>query len=747
MRTRIQEVNNITLLNGVLPRLEARDPGATGLKRGVRAAVVVPGAFAIATVASSDRQMGLFAAFGAFALLLFVDFPGGSKDRLRSYGLLVGVGAIFIVLGTVCSELPVAAVLVMAIVGFCVLYTGVVSVRVAAGTMAALLSFVLPVTVAAPPDQIPARLAGWLLAGALVIPAVLFVWPDPYHDDLRARLAGSARALATLTSAHADGKLDHTARSSAADALAGLRNRFEETTCRPTGAGASDAALSKLVSRMEWAGSNAFLSHDQGAALGLPHVCRLLARITDTLHLSARVIAGDRDAVIELENALVTLEIARRDCITASTGDGARALVAEERAGQAETTQRLHDLYDPAFRSRALSYAVETVAEGALESAGWERTGGAEGASHLMPRKGDWQSITGSLRSHLTLHSVWMRNSLRGAAGMALAVTVVEVTSVNHGFWVILGAISVLRSNALGTGKTALHAIGGTVVGFAVGAAVMVGVGDHHAWLWAILPVAVLVAGVAPSAISYAAGQAGFTVVVVILFNIIQPVGWKVGVTRVEDVSIGCAVSLGVGLLLWPRGATEALGRALGDAYARASEYLLAAVDQATSGEACPQSARRQFHSASDRLDDAYRQFLSERGTKRLSLPDVTDLFTGAIRTGMTAHSLSALPALDNSRSEEAVLVEARAALARAFEDAHRWYLELDAVLAGRGAAIPPVVWDDGRLRRDLVAAVGSSGQGRLTGRLLWAAEALHDQERLRRELARAAEPYARRCR
>ncbi len=158
---------------------------------------------------------------------------------------------------------------------------------------------------------------------------------------------------------------------------------------------------------------------------------------------------------------------------------------------------------------------------------------------------------------------MWFRNSLRGAIGLALAVAVVEITDVQHGFWVVLGTLSVLRSNALGTGSTAVRAIGGTALGFCVGAALMVGISVHLYLLWILLPVAALVAGIAPSMISFTAGQAAFTVMVVILFNIIQPVGWRVGLTRIEDVAIGCGVSIVVGFLFWPRGATAALGRAL----------------------------------------------------------------------------------------------------------------------------------------------------------------------------------------
>ena len=72
--------------------------------------------------------------------------------------------------------------------------------------------------------------------------------------------------------------------------------------------------------------------------------------------------------------------------------------------------------------------------------------------------------------------------------------------------------------------------------------------------LWALLPAAVLLAAYAPRAISFAVGQAGFTIVLLILFNLIQPTGWTVGLVRVEDVAVGFAVSLAVGFLFWPRG-------------------------------------------------------------------------------------------------------------------------------------------------------------------------------------------------
>ena len=93
------------------------------------------------------------------------------------------------------------------------------------------------------------------------------------------------------------------------------------------------------------------------------------------------------------------------------------------------------------------------VADATLEAAG------AEPASRRRLGMADEtapQALAHRLVSHLSFRSVWFRNALRGAVGLALAVGVVEVTNVSHGFWVVLGTMSVLRSSALGTGATAL---------------------------------------------------------------------------------------------------------------------------------------------------------------------------------------------------------------------------------------------------------------------------------------------------
>ena len=43
--------------------------------------------------------------------------------------------------------------------------------------------------------------------------------------------------------------------------------------------------------------------------------------------------------------------------------------------------------------------------------------------------------------------------------------------------------------------------------------------------------------GLAPAAISFAAGQAAFTLTLMIFFNIIAPVGYRIGIIRIEDIA------------------------------------------------------------------------------------------------------------------------------------------------------------------------------------------------------------------
>jgi uncharacterized membrane protein YccC len=257
----------------------------------------------------------------------------------------------------------------------------------------------------------------------------------------------------------------------------------------------------------------------------------------------------------------------------------------------------------------------------------------------------------------------------------------------------VLGTLSVLRSNALGTGWSILSAAGGTAVGILIGALLVIAIGTHEAVLWGVLPVAVLLAAYAPRAISFAAGQAGFTVVLFILFNLIQPVGWTVGLVRVEDVAIGFAISLVVGLLFWPRGAGAQLRHDLAAAYARGAHYVVATARQVIDGRGSEDEARagRAADAAVHRLDDVFRQYLAERSARTMNVQDVGALVGGASRVRRAAQSLTALGLMVDGDTR---LERCGRNLDRELDALQSWYVALGHALTTDRPVPPPHIRD-----------------------------------------------------
>jgi uncharacterized membrane protein YccC len=209
---------------------------------------------------------------------------------------------------------------------------------------------------------------------------------------------------------------------------------------------------------------------------------------------------------------------------------------------------------------------------------------------------------------------------------------------VQHAFWVVLGTMSVLRTSASSTGATALRALAGTVAGFVIGALLILAIGTNPVAMWIALPIVVLVAGYAPGVAPFAVGQAAFTITVSVLYNLLVPVGWQVGGLRVQDVAIGCLVSVVVGALFWPRGAGKVVRDDLADAFHDGGHYLAAAVEWALGLRVTVPDPASTL-TADMRLDEAVRGYLAERGTKRMPREHLWRLITDTTQLRLTAQS------------------------------------------------------------------------------------------------------------
>ena len=697
------------------------------LKSAARAAIVIPAVFALADKVIAQPQTSILAAFGSFAVLVLTDFAGPPRVRLAAYAGLACVGALFITLGTLCSRTAWLGAVVMAMVGFAVLFSGSLNGYFAAGSTGAILTFVLPVTIPAPNSAIPDRLEGWGLATGAGICAALLLWPPRRRADLQRETARALRAVAEV--ADADGAVSEERSERARDAVVGLSRRFPGTQHRPSGPTNPTAALASLPDELDWLLSFVASSPEQPAlAVAGAEDREALAAIAAVLRASA-----DR-----LEGKDVRPDLARLD----AARDGvARALVRRlpELPGTTRDEERMAAI-DAQFRIRVAAYSARAVARYALQ---------ASGAGPLEP-DGDSSVTHARLEAteqlaleHANVHSVWFQNSVRGAAGLAVAVYLAQRAGLQHGFWVVLGTLSVLRSNALATGWSILSALAGTAAGLVVGALLVIAVGTHQAVLWGVLPLAILVAAYAPRAISFAAGQAAFTVVLFVLFNIIQPVGWRVGLVRVEDVAIGFAISLGVGLLFWPRGAGARLRGDLALAYARCVDSVVATARQLIEAGDPDDAARagRNADVAVHRLDDAFLQFLNERSATRFRVEDVAALVGGAARVRRAALSLESLARMADGGGS---LVPCGRNLDRELNGLQSWYVALGYAIANNRPVPPPHIRDlDGRAQLLACAGEAARSADKATTRaalvLLFTSQHLDNLWRLEAHVARDA--------
>jgi len=584
-------------------RLNTRDPERDGLRRAVRAAIVVPVAAAVSFRIGAS-QTPLFTIFGSFALMVLADIPGNRQNRALAYTGLGINGAVLIAVGTLVAPNPWLAVSAMFALGVVVTFCGVLSETIAAGRRATLLTFVLPACT--PPGPIDERLLGWLIALSICVPASLFLLPPRHHDELRRHAAQVCGALADRL--EGSGSAEQV--TAAMDAL---RANFLGADFRPVGLTAGSRALVRVVDDLEWvtdrvgAGTGAVLADMKEPAV---RVLRDSARVLSISRPADR--AASRD---ELAAALAELRsVARgryREDIAEVLGEpddesavavGRRLLTRRTIAATIGATGRV---IAGAAAADARPVWARTLGRGLPETGASDR---------VLP---ETQAVASIATGFLAIRSVALRNSLRTGLGLALAVAITHLFPVQHGFWVVLGAMSVLRSSALTTGTSLIRAVAGTTIGFVIGALLITILGVDPAVLWVLLPVLVFASAYVPEVASFTAAQAAFTMMVLVIFNLIVPTGWRVGLVRVEDIVVGAFAGLVVSVLLWPRGAKPVVNAAIESARKTFSRYLQAAVYRITHGasEAVDDNVTALGHDglvAWRIVDDAVRQYLSE---------------------------------------------------------------------------------------------------------------------------------------
>jgi uncharacterized membrane protein YccC len=553
--------------------------------------------------------------FGCFSLLVISDFGGFRRPRALAYLTATLVGGALVALGTLVSSSTWLPPVVMFVVGFAISFSRIYGGYVAAANLGMLLSFVIAVTIPASPDVIPARVGGWAMAGLISTAAAVALWPR-FERVMTNKLAAKALlAVADLVEGMRPGAGDGDARGLndvARAAVQEARQAYAVMGKRPIAPARRDRAFIQLLIELERIVDiieHPFNEARSAVRPALPEGDQLVASVVAALRAGAGVLKGGA------RPDLHAIEVARLQHRAALDRWAAEQL----RSGQ--PIEQVLDGLDVDDTLRVVSYVTFTLGRHAITAAGAKLDAGDTAVDALR-----------AIRTHLGSPSTVLEGSLRVAIGLALAVFVARTLDLSHAFWVVLGTIQVLRSNALGTGRTIVSAVAGNAIGVVVGGLFALVAGNEPAVMWIAFPIAVFVAAYAATTIGFMLSQAAFTINLIVVFNLISPAGWQVGLIRIEDLLVGAAISLLVGVLLWPHGARRELARALASVYRSLVDYLGQGFDRVLGFEPAqaPDAARKIVMRARDRADAAFDTFITEKGDRSFNQETAAFLLSSA---------------------------------------------------------------------------------------------------------------------
>ncbi|TME21480.1 MAG: hypothetical protein E6I68_11135 [Chloroflexi bacterium] len=568
-----------------------RDPGFAALRRAARAAIVIPLAFALGTFVLHLGQNVIFIVFGCFALLVITDFGGLRPARARAYLTATAVGAGLVALGSFVSLTIAAAAAVTFVVALVISFARVFGGYFVAGQTGMLLAYIVATAVPAPSSSIPTRVGAFALAGVISTLAGVFMWPRFERVTLCKQAAKACLRMADLVEAlNAGGDATELQRwiDAARAAEQAARREYVATAKRPAGPARRDRALAQLLIELQRIVDIVEHPFYQYRASVVPRIAerdRLAASTVAALRASADVLTGGTPPDLR---AVEDTRLAHRAALDRWAGE-------ELKAGR--PADQVLDGLDVDHTLRVIAYLTIALGSNAIITAGGR------------PEVNVGRSVSAS-------------GGLGGVMPSRSRDDPHAPRPLFHG-----GPIESARGYRPGHCRGAGESPGTTarilVLGVVLGGLFALVAGTNSVLLWSVLPFAIFLAAYASTAIGFAAGQAAFSLLLIIMFNLIVPTGWQIGVVRIEDLLVGVAISVVVGVLLWPRGVRRALAHAIARFYRAISAYLDRSFDHILGltrpGDADP--LRRVALQAGDLAGEAFDDFVNEKAVSPLS-PD-----------------------------------------------------------------------------------------------------------------------------
>jgi uncharacterized membrane protein YccC len=592
---------------GVRPWLRRHDPRFAALRRAARVTVAACVGFYLCHYLLGESVVALYALFGTIALGLLSDVDGAPSERTR---LLLGalpVGLVLVTLGTVLAVDVWAAAAGMLLVGFAVAFSTVGGPRIAGLANGLQLFYILPCFPPYDPGSLPDRLAGVVIGIGLLAAADRVLWPAAAPRGFADRLACATEPVGRYAAAVAASTGDAEVRArlgpgvaAALDAVEALRLDTVPRAERPVGPGVRDRSLGVAAIALQSVTARltdlvALLDDPALGPQARDAVARLVGAAGDALEACAPALrgTGPAPAIAPLDAALAGFLSRRAAILAARDGISRRHLrVGAEAVMVAQSTR---------------SVVVGTRA--ALGIADPEPLGGIAPVTFAYLHYSPVKRWLRRLRVHLTPRSVYFQNAVRLAVGLAAARVIAGLPDITHGFWVMLATLTLMRTSLVASRAALGPAFAGVTVGAVLAGVLLVAVGDRteiYAWF---LPLIMIVGFAAGPLLGPAAGQAGFTVVIAVVFAQLAPSSWHLAETRMIDVILGGLIGALIGAAVWPRGGAGEVRRSAA-ALLRAGADGVVATARLLTGE--PARQRADLPKLLALLDATHAQFRSE---------------------------------------------------------------------------------------------------------------------------------------
>lgn len=181
------------------------------------------------------------------------------------------------------------------------------------------------------------------------------------------------------------------------------------------------------------------------------------------------------------------------------------------------------------------------------------------------------------LRSNMSPESALFRHAVRMSIVLCAGYAFIQLTGLNHGYWILLTSLFVCQPNYNATRHRLALRIIGTLIGVAIGLPVLLLVPSVEGQLLLIVLTGVLF--FAFRNVQYAHATMFITLLVLLCFNLLGE-GFEVALPRIFDTLIGCAIAWAAVSFIWPDWKFRNLPRVLEQAINANCRYLDAILEQ-----------------------------------------------------------------------------------------------------------------------------------------------------------------------